>query len=376
MADYYELLGVSRDATADELKKAYRRLARELHPDTNPDPAATERFKEINRAYETLSDPERRQRYDLFGDAPGSGQAGGPGFDPFGGGGLGDIFDVFFGGGQGPFGRSGGRGGRSGPPRGADLEVSLELDFEDAVFGTSEDLSVRVPVSCSTCDGSGAEPGTTPETCGECGGTGTVRQVRQSILGQMVTAGPCRRCGGMGEIVASPCRDCRGEGRRTEERSFTVDVPAGVDTGSTLRLGGRGAAGPRGGQSGDLYVHLRVRPHGRFTRTGYDLVEELHVPMTQAALGTHIRYETLDGEEDLVVPAGTQTGRVFRLRERGVPHVNDRGRGDLLVQVVVDTPTSLSDEEAELLRTLAALRGDDVAPAEQGFFSKIRSAFK
>jgi molecular chaperone DnaJ len=375
MADYYELLGVSRDATADELKRAYRRLARELHPDTNPDPEATERFKEINRAYETLSDPERRQRYDMFGDAPGTGQ-GGAGFDPFGGGGLGDIFDVFFGGGgQSPFSR-GGRGGPSGPPRGADLEVTLDLGFEDAVFGASEELSVRVPVSCSTCSGSGAEPGTSPETCGECGGAGTVRQVRQSILGQMVTAGPCRRCGGMGEIVASPCKDCRGEGRRTEERSFTVDVPGGVDTGSTLRLSGRGAAGPRGGQNGDLYVHLRVRPHDRFERVGYDLVEDLHVPMTQAALGAHLKYETLDGDEDLVIPAGTQSGRVFRLRGRGVPHVNDRGRGDLLVRVVVDTPTSLPPEQEELLRKLAALRGDDVAPEEHGFFSKIRSAFK
>jgi molecular chaperone DnaJ len=192
----------------------------------------------------------------------------------------------------------------------------------------------------------------------------------------MVTAGPCGRCGGTGQIIADPCNDCRGEGRRTEERSFTVDVPAGVDTGSTLRLTGRGAAGPRGGSSGDLYVHLRVADHKRFDRSGYDLVEELHIPMTQAALGAHVRYETLDGNEDLVVPAGTQTGRVFRLRGRGVPHVNERGRGDLLVRVVVDTPTSLSSEEAELVRTLAQLRGDDVAPDEKGFFSKIRSAFK
>lgn len=376
MADYYEFLGVSRSATAEDLKKAYRKLARELHPDTNPDPAATERFKEINRAYETLSDPERRQRYDMFGDAPGTGQAG-AGFDPFAGGGLGDIFDVFFGGGgQSPFGRAGGRSGRSGPPRGADLEVTLTLEFEQAVFGATEELSVRVPVTCSTCSGSGAEPGTSPEVCADCGGSGTVRQVRQSILGQMVTAGPCRRCGGVGETVSSACADCRGEGRRTEERTFTVDVPAGVDSGSTLRLSGRGAAGARGGQPGDLYVHLRVADHPRFSRSGQDLVEDLHVPMTKASLGCHIRYPTLDGDEDLVLPAGTQTGRVFRLRGRGVPHVGGRGRGDLLVRIVVDTPTSLSAEEEEVLRRFAALRGDDVAPEEQGFFSKIRSAFK
>ena len=185
---------------------------------------------------------------------------------------------------------------------------------------------------------------------------------------------PCNRCGGVGETIADPCTDCRGDGRRTEERTFTVDVPAGVDNGSTLRLTGRGAAGPRGGANGDLYVHLRVASHKRFDRTGYDLVEELHVPMTQAALGAHVRYETLDGTEDLVVPAGTQTGRVFRLRDRGVPHVNDRGRGELLVRVVVDTPSSLSGEEAELVRKLAALRGDDVAPEDKGFISKIRSA--
>jgi molecular chaperone DnaJ len=372
--DYYELLGVSRNATPDELKKAYRKLARELHPDTNPDPTAEERFKEINLAYETLSDPERRQRYDMFGDQPGT---GGGNFDPFGaGGGLGDIFEAFFGGNAGnPFG--GGRGrGPSGPPRGADLEVALDLEFTEAVFGVSRELSVRVPVTCATCSGSGAKPGTTPTTCTECSGTGQVRRVRQSILGQMVTAGPCTRCHGMGELIAEPCPDCRGEGRKTEERTFTVDVPAGVDTGSTLRLSGRGAAGPRGGASGDLYVHLRVAPHKRFERAGYDLVEELHVPMTQAALGAHIQYETLDGTEDLVLPQGTQTARVIPLRGRGVPHVNDRARGDLLVRVVVDTPASLSDEEEELLRRLAALRGDDVAPQEQGFFQKIRSAFK
>ena len=371
MADLYELLGVSRDATPDELKRAYRKLARELHPDTNPDPSAEERFKEINLAYETLSDPERRQRYDMFGTADGTGQQG---FDPFGGGGLGDIFDAFFNGGGSPFGTRG--RGPSGPPRGADLEVALDLTFEEAVFGAQRELSLRVPVVCSTCTGSGAKEGTEPQTCGECSGTGQVRRVRQSILGQMVTAGPCGRCGGSGQIIADPCPDCRGEGRRTEERTFTVDVPAGVDTGSTLRLSGRGAAGPRGGANGDLYVHLRVASHPRFERVGYDLVEELHLPMTQAILGAHRAYETLDGEEDLVVPAGTQTGRVFRLRGRGVPHVNERGRGDLLVRVVVDTPTSLSTEEAELVRTFAKLRGDDVAPDEKGFFSKISSAFK
>lgn len=370
--DFYELLGVGRDVTADQLKKAYRRLARELHPDTNPDPKAEERFKEINLAYETLSDPERRARYDRYGSVDGAGQAG---FDPFGGGGgIGDIFDAFFGGGASPFGQR--ARGPAGPPRGADLEVALDLEFEEAVFGVSHELSVRVPVTCGTCAGAGTKAGTAPSRCGECSGTGQVRRVRQSILGQMVSAGPCTRCGGLGEIISDPCPDCRGEGRKTEERTFTVDVPAGVDSGSTLRLSGRGAAGPRSGPAGDLYVHIRVAAHKRFERSGYDLVEDLHVPMTQASLGAVIAYETLDGTEDLVVPSSTQTGRVFRLRGRGVPHVSARGRGDLLVRIVVDTPVALNSGEAELLRKLAALRGDDVAPDEKGFFSKIRSAFK
>jgi molecular chaperone DnaJ len=244
------------------------------------------------------------------------------------------------------------------------------------VFGTQHDITITVPVACATCAGTGARSGTTPTTCSQCGGTGEVRRVRQSLLGQMVTASPCPRCGGYGEEVASPCGDCRGEGRRHEERTLTVEVPAGVDDGTTLRLTGRGAVGPRGGPAGDLYVHLTVRPHDRFVRQGYDLVHELHVPMTQAALGAHLPFETLDGTEDLVLPAGTQSGRVFRLRGRGVPHVDGRGRGDLLVRVAVDTPSDLSKAEEEMLRQLAAMRGEDVAPPDSGLFYKIRSAFK
>jgi molecular chaperone DnaJ len=372
-ADFYELLGVSRTATDEELKRAYRKLARELHPDTNPDKAATERFKEVTVAYETLRDPERRRRYDTGATTE----------DLFGAGmgGLGDLFDAFFGGGS-VFGGGGGggggrgRGARTGPPRGHDVEMRVQLSFEEAVFGVHRDITVVLPVACDTCSGTGARPGTTPTTCSQCQGTGEVRRVRQSILGQMVTASPCSRCGGMGEEIASPCADCRGEGRRHEERNLTVEVPGGVDDGSTLRLTGRGAAGPRGGPAGDLYVHVAVEPHDRFRRQGYDLVHELHVPMTQAALGAHLPFDTLDGTEDMVIPAGTQTGRVFRLRGRGVPHVDGRGRGDLLVQVVVDTPTGLSKAEDELLRQLAAFRGDEVAPADAGLLSKIRSAFK
>src|SRR3989440_2258718 len=376
MADFYELLDVGPSATEDEIKRAYRRLARELHPDANGgDPHAEERFKEVTVAYETLRDPERRRRYDMFGPEAMRGAGGGQ-TDPnaFFGGGLGDLFDAFFG--QSPFGGGGGGRGRAGPVQGADLEVVLELSFEEAVFGAQGEVGLKAPVTCSTCAGTGASPGTSATVCPECRGAGEVRRVRQSILGQMVTSAPCSRCRGLGRIIADPCRDCRGEGRRTEQRDYTVDVPAGVDHGSTLRLTGRGAAGPRGGPAGDLYVHLSVSSHPRFRREGYDLTHVLHLPMTQASLGAHIEFETLDGTEDLVVPAGTQTGRAFRLRGRGVPHVNSSGRGDIAVEVVVDTPTAMSESQEELLRQIAAERGEEVAPLESGMFSKIRSAFK
>jgi molecular chaperone DnaJ len=369
--DFYELLGVAPNATEDEIKRAYRKLARELHPDANGgNPAAEERFKEVTLAYETLRDPERRRRYDVFGPDMARGAGAG---DPFAGMGfgsnLGDLFDTIFGGAGRPR-------GPAGPPRGNDLEVTTTIEFVQAVFGAQREVDVRAPVVCATCDGSGASAGTTPVTCTQCNGTGEIRRVRQSILGQMVTASPCNRCGGLGEMIASPCPDCRGEGRRTETRTYTVDVPAGVDDGNTLRLTGRGAAGPRGGAPGDLYVHLRVRAHERFQRQGHDLLDVLHIPMTHALLGVHLTYETLDGVEDLVISPGTQSGRVFRLRGRGVPHVNGRGRGELLVQVVVDIPTELSPEQEELVRRLAAERGEEVAPPEKGFLSRVRSAFK
>jgi len=378
--DFYELLGVPRNATEDQIKRAYLKLAKELHPDANQhDPHTEEKFKAVNLAYETLRDPERRRQYDMFGLAglrgsgPGAGGAGDP-FAGFGSGGLGDLFDAFFGGGVA--GGMGGRASRTGPRRGEDAEASMRLEFSEAVFGVERELTVRLPQTCTTCEGSGARPGTTAVTCSTCSGTGEVRRVRQSILGQMVTATPCARCGGTGEEIPSPCPDCRGEGRRREERSFVVEVPAGVDEGSTLRLTGRGAGGLRGGPAGDLYVHLRVQPHPTITRRGFDLLSVVHVAMSQAVLGTAVEFETLDGSEEIEVPAGTQNGREIRLRNRGVPHLQGRGRGDLIVTLVVDTPTELTKEQDELLRQFAESRGEPVAPPEPGLMSRLRGAFK
>lgn len=369
-ADYYALLEIAADATADDIKRAYRRLARQLHPDTNADPAAEARFKEVALAYEVLSDPDKRQRYDRYGP---DGVAAG---DPFGGGGGGinDIFDAFFGG-NSPFG-GGGRRGPSGPPRGVDLEVVADLAFEEAVFGARHPVEVRTAVACDTCGSSGAKPGTEPITCLECAGAGQVQRVRQSFLGQMVTNSICPRCNGQGQVISDPCDTCGGEGRTVEERTYTVDIPAGVDTGSTLRLTGRGAAGPRGGANGDLYVHVRTRPHDRFTRDGVDIHCDLPVSFAQAALGAHIEFATLDGEEDLVIPRGTPSGKEFRLKGRGVPHLERRHRGDLIVRALVDVPTDLAPAEEELLRLFAEQRGDAVAPADAGVLSRIRSAFR
>lgn len=369
MADYYELLGVDRTASPDEIKKAYRVLARKLHPDANPgDASAEEKFKQIAQAYEVLSDPDSRARYDRFGEA---GMAGGGTGDFFSGaGGLGDIFESFFGG--NPF---GGARGPSGPPRGQDLEVVADLQFEQAVFGATVPVQIRTAVQCEDCSGTGAGAGTKPVTCVECDGRGQVQRVRQSLLGQMVTSQACARCRGFGEVIATPCGGCSGEGRIVTEKTFQVDVPAGVDSGSTLRLTGRGAVGPRGGSAGDLFVHLRVQPHERYVRDGFDLVTTVDVSIAQASLGTTIDLQTLDGTETLVVPPGTQPGRVFVLKRRGVPRLQSAGRGDLKVVAHVVVPTKLSEDESTILRQFAELRGDDVAPADTSFFSRIKSAF-
>jgi molecular chaperone DnaJ len=376
-ADFYDLLGVSRTATPEEMKKAYRVKARQLHPDANPDdPTAAERFKEVARAYEVLSDPEQRARYDRFGEAGVGGGGAGPSPEDMFGGGLGDLFDAFFGGGNGsPFGGGSGRRGPSGPPRGQDMEVICDLSFEQAVFGATVGVTLKLPQKCEVCDGSGAAEGTRPVTCSECSGAGQVRRVRQSVLGQMVTSSACGRCGGLGEVIATPCSRCRGEGRITQDKTYQVDVPAGVDTGSTLRLTGRGAAGPRGGRAGDLYVHIRVSAHERYRREGEDLVTEVPVSIAQAALGTRVTLPTLDGDEDFAIPGGTQPGHEFVLRGRGVPRLQGRGRGDLRVIVDVRVPQELTEAEIELLRTYAAGRGEQVGDSSTGLFSRIKSAF-
>ena len=365
--DYYEILGVSTQATDDEIKRAYRALARRYHPDSHPDdPDAIERFKEISRAYETLRDPERRRRYDVFG-ADG---AGAPGGGAPGDVGLGDLFDAFFGG------DAFGRRGPAGPARGADAEVRLDLNLAEAAFGVTHKIEAVLPVECERCDGSGCEPGTHPARCDVCGGAGEVRQVRRSILGQMVTAAPCAACGGTGSRILSPCRDCRGDGRVQGSCSIDVDVPSGVDSGQRLRLSGRGPAAPRGGVPGDLYVTIVVAPEPEFERHGNDLLHVRRVSLTQAALGASLSVETLEGPEQLAVPPGTQPGHLFRLKGRGVPSLRGRGRGDLLVRLEVEVPQRLGAEEAELLRKLAELRGEEVAPPDEGFFSRLKSAFQ
>jgi molecular chaperone DnaJ len=372
LGDLYALLGVTPEASDEEIKRAYRARARELHPDTNQgDPEAEARFKQVTVAYEVLRDPERRARYDRFGPegvfGSQAGGAGGFGFE----GGLGDIFEAFFGQMAGP-------GRRRGPQAGADAEVRMHLEFAEAVFGSRKEISVRLPTTCATCAGRGTAPGTEPVTCIDCQGTGELRRVRQSLLGQVVTSVACSRCSGTGEMIPDPCPDCRGEGRRMQESTFTVEVPAGVEEGSTLRLSDRGAAGQRGGPSGSLFVHLVVAPDERFERRGDDLHTTLRVSLAQATLGTESDVETLDGPHHLTVAPGTQHGHVERVRGLGVPHLRGRGRGDLYVHVLVVTPTDLSPEQEQLLRQFAASRGENVAApgtAGEGVFSRLRSAF-
>jgi molecular chaperone DnaJ len=356
--DYYAVLGVGREATGDEIKRAYRRLARELHPDVNPDPEAQQRFKTVTAAYEVLSDPEKRQIVDLGGDplAPGGGGGGSPFGAGFGG--LGDIMDAFFGGGAT-------RGPRSRVRRGNDALLRLDLDLGETAFGATRDITVDTAVICGVCSGAGAAPGSAPTMCQTCHGRGEIQQVTRSFLGQMVTSRPCNRCAGTGTVIEHPCRECAGDGRVRKRRTLTVKIPAGVEEGMRIRLSGEGEVGPGGGPAGDLYVEVSERQHPIFTREGDDLHCDLRLPMTAAALGTTASLETLDGNETITVKAGVQPGEVIRLGGRGVPHLRAVGRGHLHIHVVVETPTKLDAEQERLMRELARLR-DESQPAVVG----------
>ncbi|WP_310964165.1 molecular chaperone DnaJ [Nocardioides terrisoli] len=389
MSDPYVVLGVERDADADTIKKAYRRLARQLHPDVNPDPATQERFKEVSAAYEVLSDPEKRRMYDLGGDpfGRGGGFAGqGAGFS------FTDIMDAFFGGQQG-----GGRGPRPRSRRGQDALVRLEIELAEAAFGTSQELKVDTAVLCSSCHGSGAAPGSRPVACETCHGQGEVQHVQRSFLGEIRTLRPCAACRGYGEIIPEPCRECAGDGRVRSRRSITVKIPAGVDTGTRVQLAGEGEVGPGGGAAGDLYVEIHVRPHPVFIRDGQDLRCHASIPMTAAALGTTLRLPLLEADlldeasrsedsdveswVDLDVRAGTQPGTEQVVRGRGVPHLRTGARGDVIVTIDVETPARLDERQQELLRELAQLRNEEspegrLHPNRRSVFDRFKDAFK
>jgi molecular chaperone DnaJ len=372
--DYYGVLGLAPGAADNDIKKAYRRLARDLHPDVNPDPGAKERFQEVSKAYQALTDPEKRRIVDLGGDPFDTGAGvggGGGGFGP-GFGGLGDIMDAFFGG-------AATRGPRSRVRAGRDAMIPIELDMDETVFGVTKDITVDTAVVCDACTGAGTAPGTHPATCQTCSGRGEVQSVQNGLLGRMVTSRACPSCAGTGQVIPDPCPKCGGEGRVRERRTIAVKVPAGVEDGMRIRLTGQGEVGPGGGPAGDLYVEIHERPHPVFSREGADLICRVTLPMTAAALGTTLKLETLDGEEELDIRPGTQSGSVLTLRGRGAPRLRATGRGSLHVHVEVSTPTRLDAEQEKLLRELATLRNEDVqrtsGNGSGGLFSRVRDAF-
>ena len=371
--DYYEVLGVTKTASEDELKKAYRKLARKYHPDVNRDnpKEAEEKFKEVNEAYEILSNAERRAQYDQFGHAAFDAANGGGGFGGAGAGGFSDIFDMFFG--QAGFGFGGGR--QAGPERGADLRYDMEISFEEAAFGLENEIQVPRTEDCGICQGSGAAPGTHPETCPECRGTGQVQVTQNTPFGRMVNVRSCERCRGEGKIVKTPCKECNGRGKTRVKRKIKIKVPGGVDNGSRLRVAHEGEAGQRGGPPGDLYVYLFVKPHKLFTREGNDVVCEVPINFVQAALGDEIEVPTLDGRVKLKIPEGTQTGTVFRIKDKGIPHLRGHGRGDQHVRVKIVTPKKLTDRQKELLQEFAKAGGVEPTSEEKGFFKKFKNVF-
>jgi molecular chaperone DnaJ len=370
--DYYEILGVPRDASDEEIKRAFRRAAQRHHPDIDASHGAEERFKELNEAYRVLSDRQRRSAYDMFGHAGVDGASGG-GFEGFGGGfgPFGDIFDAFFGG------APTGTRHRRRVVAGADLRYDLTIDFAEAISGVTADISFPTLVTCDVCEGSGGEPGTEPERCPECNGTGERRRVSQTILGQMVNITACPRCNGEGRIIATPCYNCGGDGRVRQDRNLKVTVPAGIDSGQRIALEGQGESGPRGGPPGDLYVVVTVRDHPQLIRRGTELYHELPVTFPQAALGATLTVPTVEGSEEIVVPAATQSGTELRLKERGVPRLRGSGRGDLHVIVTVVVPEKLTRAERDLLKQLDGVSSPAVLPkgAGSGLFDRLRDIF-
>lgn len=364
--DYYEVLGVARDASGEEIKRAYRKLAFKYHPDHNGEDGASERFKEVTEAYEALSDPEKRSLYDRFGHSGIDGIFG-RGFEGFDFGGLGDIFDSFFGGAT--------TTARQAPQRGNDLRFGINISFEEAAFGCKKEINISRIENCSVCQGTGSKPGSDPSRCPDCNGSGQVRQVRQSLFGRFVSTVTCGRCRGEGRIITEPCSQCGGTGREKRERTISVAIPHGVDDGSQMCLRGQGQAGSRGGSPGDLYVALSVEEHECFLRDGDDILYELPINIAQAALGAEIEVPTLDGKTTLKIAAGSQTGTVLRLKGKGVPHLRRNGRGDELVTLFVVTPDKLTRQQRHLMEELASSLGSaDMPPAEhKGWLDRLRA---
>ena len=368
--DYYEVLGVPRSASEDDLKSAFRRLARQFHPDVSSEPDAEEKFKEINEAYAVLSDGEKRAAYDRYGHA-GVNTQGMPDFTNID---LSDILEGLFGG-FGGFGGMGGRRARNAPRRGADLSSRVKLTFEEAAFGVEKEVKITRDEECQTCSGSGAKPGTTPRTCPQCNGQGEVRQVHQTLLGSMVQVVTCQRCNGSGEVIETPCETCNGRGLERKTISKLVSIPAGVSNGVQIRLAGEAQPGSNGGPHGNFYLEIEVEQHAYFRRKADDILLDLDINIAQAVLGDEIQVPTLNGDVDLRIPPGTQPGKTFRLRDRGIPHLRGSGTGDQLVTVSVQIPSRLTAEQRELFESLAKTMDPDIKIQDQSFFDKLREVF-
>lgn len=372
--DYYEVLGVSRGASEDEIKKAYKKMARKYHPDLNPgDKSAEEKFKEVNEAYEVLSDADKKARYDQYGHAgvdPNFGFGGfGGGFDGgFDFGDLGDIFGSFFGGGFG----GGRRTNPNAPQRGESIRMSIAISFEEAAFGCEKEVTVERYETCDTCHGSGCAPGTSPEVCPDCHGTGTVQVRRQTPMGVFATSAPCAKCGGKGRIIHQPCKDCRGSGMVRKKKTIQASIPAGIDNGQTISIRGQGNAGKNGGPAGDLLITITVRPHELFRREGTSVLCEAPITFTQAVLGAELEIPTIDGKVKYTLPEGTQFGTTFRLKGKGIPSINGRGRGDQYVTVYIETPKNLNKEQKEALRKFAETMGESETQGRKDFFKKFK----